>query len=142
MVAAGGLVPVPFRVGPLWFERTIYQNAVDFMIDTRHYTGNDRNTCRGSFGWRDDHHFAWVLHTLVPQCISTLRAPLNFDCAKAESGAVVVDFGNGGSSRVTVTETGASTGIFTGRVDIRPGAPIIRASHGFGYLGTHATLQP
>lgn len=74
VVAAGGLVSVPFRIAPLWFERTIYQNAVDFMIDSRHYVGNDRNPCRGSFGWRDDHHFGWQLHTLVPQYISNPSA--------------------------------------------------------------------
>lgn len=74
VVAAGDLVSVPFRIGPFWFERTIYQNAVDFMIDTRHYVGNDRNPCRGSYGWRDDHHFAWQLHTLVPQYISNPSA--------------------------------------------------------------------
>jgi len=74
VVAAGGLVSVPFRIAPFWFERTIYQNAVDFMIDSRHYVGNDRNRCRGSFGWRDDHHFGWQLHTLVPQFISNPSA--------------------------------------------------------------------
>ena len=74
VVAAGGLVSVPFRIGPFWFERTTYQNAVDFMIDSRHYVGNDRNTCRGSFGWRDDHHFGWQLHTLVPQYLSNPSA--------------------------------------------------------------------
>ena len=74
VVAAGGLASVPFRVAPFWFERTIYQNAVDFMIDSRHYVGNDRNRCGGSFGWRDDHHFAWQLHTLVPQYISNPSA--------------------------------------------------------------------
>ena len=74
VVAAGGLTSVPFRVGPFWFERAIYQNAVDFMIDSRHYVGNDRNRCNGSFGWRDDHHFGWELHTLVPQYISNPSA--------------------------------------------------------------------
>ena len=74
VVAAGGLVSVPFRVGPFWFERTIYQNAVDFMIDSRHHVGNDRNLCVGSYGWRDDHHFGWELHTLVPQYISNPSA--------------------------------------------------------------------
>ena len=74
VVTAGGLVSVPFRIGPFWFERTIYQNAVDFMIDARHYVGNDRNTCRGSFSWRDDHHFSWQLHTLVPQYLSNPSA--------------------------------------------------------------------
>jgi hypothetical protein len=74
VVAAGGLVSVPFRIAPLWLERTLYQNAVDFMIDSRHHVGNDRNRCNGSFGWRDDHHFAWELHTLVPQYLSNPSA--------------------------------------------------------------------
>jgi hypothetical protein len=47
---------------------------MDFMIDSRHYVGNDRAPCRGSFGWRDDHHFGWELHTLVPQYISNPSA--------------------------------------------------------------------
>ncbi len=74
VVVAGGLTSVPFRIGPLWFERTIYQNAVNFMIDSRHHVGNDRNPCVGSFGWRDDHHFGWELHTLVPQYLSNPSA--------------------------------------------------------------------
>lgn len=74
VISAGEWISVPFRVGRFWFERTIYQNAVDFMIDSRHYVGNDRNRCNGSFGWRDDHHFGWQLHTLVPQYISNPSA--------------------------------------------------------------------
>jgi hypothetical protein len=74
IVEAGGIRSVPFRIGPFWFERVTYQNAVNFMIDSRHYVGNDRNVCRGSFGWRDDHHFGWELHTLVPQYISNPSA--------------------------------------------------------------------
>lgn len=74
VVEAGGLVSVPFRIGPFWLERVSYQNAVNFMIDSRHYVGNDRNVCRGSFGWRDDHHFGWELHTLVPQFLSNPSA--------------------------------------------------------------------
>ena len=74
VVEAGGLVSVPFRIGMWWLERVTYQNAVDFMIDSRHYVGNDRSVCTGSFGWRDDHHFAWELHTLVPQWISNPSA--------------------------------------------------------------------
>ena len=74
MVEAGGLISVPFRIGPWWLERVTYQGAVDFMIDSRHYVGNDRANCKGSFGWRDDHHFGWELHTLVPQYISNPSA--------------------------------------------------------------------
>jgi hypothetical protein len=74
VVEAGGLVSVPFRVGPNWLERISYQGAIDFMIDSRHYVGNHRKACRGSFGWRDDHHFGWELHTLVPQWLSNPSA--------------------------------------------------------------------
>jgi len=74
VVEAGGITSVPFRIGPFWLERVSYQNAVNFMIDSRHYVGNDRNVCRGSFGWRDDHHFGWQLHTLVPQFLSNPSA--------------------------------------------------------------------
>ncbi len=74
VVEAGGLTSVPFRVGPFWLERISYQDAVDFMIDSRHYVGNDRAVCRGSFGWRDDHHFGWELHSLVPQLLSNPSA--------------------------------------------------------------------
>ena len=74
VVEAGGLTSVPFRIGPFWLERVTYQNAVNFMIDSRHYVGNDRNPCQGSFGWRDDHHFGWELHTLVPQFLSNPSA--------------------------------------------------------------------
>jgi hypothetical protein len=74
VVAAGGLVSVPFRIAPFWFERTIYQNAMDFMIDSRHHVGNERMPCKGSFGWRDDHHFGWQLHALVPQYLSNPSA--------------------------------------------------------------------
>ena len=74
VVEAGGLTSVPFRIGPFWLERVSYQDAVDFMIDSRHFVGNDRAKCNGSFGWRDDHHFGWELHTLVPQFISNPSA--------------------------------------------------------------------
>ena len=74
VVEVGGLVSVPFRIGPFWLERVTYQDAVDFMIDSRHHVGNDRANCRGSFGWRDDHHFGWELNTLVPQYISNPSA--------------------------------------------------------------------
>jgi hypothetical protein len=74
VVVAGTNVSVPFRVGPWWLERVSYQDAVDFMIDSRHYVGNERAVCQGSFGWRDDHHFGWELHTLVPQWLSNPSA--------------------------------------------------------------------
>ncbi len=74
VVEAGGITSVPFRIGPFWLERVSYQNAINFMIDSRHYVGNDRNVCPGSFGWRDDHHFGWELHSLVPQFLSNPSA--------------------------------------------------------------------
>ena len=74
VVVAGTNSSVPFRIGPWWLERVTYQNAVNFMVDSRHYVGNDRNVCQGSFGWRDDHHFGWELHTLVPQFLSNPSA--------------------------------------------------------------------
>jgi hypothetical protein len=74
VVLAGTNSSVPFRIGPWWLERVTYQNAVNFMVDSRHYVGNDRNVCQGSFGWRDDHHFGWELHTLVPQFLSNPSA--------------------------------------------------------------------
>ncbi len=74
VVEAGGIVSVPFRIRPWWLERVSYQRMIDFMVDSRHYVGNDRAVCSGSFGWRDDHHFGWELHTLVPQYLSNPSA--------------------------------------------------------------------
>lgn len=74
VVKVGDQLSVPFRVADWLLERTTYQRAVDFMIDSRHYVGNDRNVCLGSYGWRDDHHFGWELHTLVPQWLSNPSA--------------------------------------------------------------------
>ena len=74
VVVAGTNVSVPFRIGPWWLERVTYQDAVDFMIDSRHYVGNEHAVCKGSFGWRDDHHFGWELPTLVPQWLSNPSA--------------------------------------------------------------------
>lgn len=74
VVECDGHRSVPFRIGQNWLERVTYQNAVNFMIDSRHLVGNYRKPCRGSFGWRDDHHFGWELHTLVPQYLSNPSA--------------------------------------------------------------------
>lgn len=74
VVVAGTNMSEPFRIGMWWLERVSYQGAVDFMIDSRHYVGNSRAKCNGSFGWRDDHHFGWELHTLVPQLLSNPSA--------------------------------------------------------------------
>ena len=74
VVVAGPHTSAPFRIGHWWLERVTYQNAIHFMVDSRHYVGNHRPVCRGSFGWRDDHHFGWELHTLVPQWLSNPSA--------------------------------------------------------------------
>lgn len=79
--AAGKWVEIPSatldgntEVGLWHFERITYQPSIDFMVDSRHYVGNYRKRCRGSFGWRDDHHFAWVLRSIVPQYLSNPAA--------------------------------------------------------------------
>ncbi len=77
LVQAGDYDSVAFRVAPRLLEQFTYQPAMDFMIDTRHYVGNDRRLSRRSFGWRDDHAFAWQLHTLVPQWLSNPAAYRN-----------------------------------------------------------------
>lgn len=74
VVKAGEHTSVPFTVGLWQLERITYQNAVNFMIDSRHYVGNYTKPCRGSFGWRDDHAFGWALRTLVPQYLSNPAA--------------------------------------------------------------------
>lgn len=74
VVVAGTNTSVPFRIGQWWLERVTYQGAVDFMIDSRHYLGTHRASCRLSYGWRDDHHFGWELNTLVPQFLSNPSA--------------------------------------------------------------------
>jgi DUF1680 family protein len=92
IVVAGTNSSVPFRVGPWWLERVTYQNAVNFMVDSRHYVGNVRAVCQGSFGWRDDHHFGWELHTLVPQFLSNpsayQRMPRQIQYEKAQDPAL------------------------------------------------------
>lgn len=74
VVTADGRTSVPFRVGAWWLERVTTQRTIDFMIDSRHYVGNERRPCGGSYGWRDDHHFGWELHSLVPQWLSNPSA--------------------------------------------------------------------
>ncbi len=65
---------VPFGIGHWWIERVSYQNSINFMIDGRHRFGTYKKPCRGSFGWRDDHHFGWELNTLVPQFLANPEA--------------------------------------------------------------------
>ncbi len=73
-VKAGGERSDPFRIGHWWLERVSYRNAMDFMIQSRHYVGNYTRRCVGSFAWRDDHHFGWELNTLVPQYLANPAA--------------------------------------------------------------------
>ncbi|MDZ8119097.1 discoidin domain-containing protein [Pontiella agarivorans] len=74
IVKIGPHTSFPFRIGHWWLEKVTYQNAVTFMDQSRHYFGNYKKKCRGSFGWRDDHHFGWELNTLVPQYLSNPSA--------------------------------------------------------------------
>ena len=76
VIVADTFKSFPFRVGMWWIERTTYQNAINFMIDSRHYVGNYKKKCSGTFSWRDDSHFGWELHTLVPQYLSNPDAYL------------------------------------------------------------------
>lgn len=70
VVVADGLVSVPFSIGPWWIERVTYQNAVDFMIGSRHHVGTHTSPRDKSYGWRDDHAFAYEVNTLVAQYLS------------------------------------------------------------------------
>lgn len=73
-VKTAGRTSFPFRIGLWWLERVTYRNAVLFMAQSRHYFGTHKGTCRGSYGWRDDHHFGWELNTLAPQLLSNPSA--------------------------------------------------------------------
>ncbi len=70
------LTSFPFKIGHWWLERVSYQGSVDFMIDSRHYVGNHTGKRRDSYSWRDDTHYGWVLHCLVPQFLSSPTAYL------------------------------------------------------------------
>lgn len=74
VVTAAEETSVPFTIGLWQFERIGYPAAVNFMVDSRHYVGNHRAKCKGSYAWRDDHHFSWLLCTLVPQYLSNPAA--------------------------------------------------------------------
>lgn len=74
VVEAGGHSSFPFRIGPYWLERVTYQNAIDFMIGSRHHLGTFRDPIGNSIGWRDDCHFAYELNTLVAQYLSNPAA--------------------------------------------------------------------
>jgi hypothetical protein len=76
-IIAGEHESVPFRVAPRLLEQLTYQLAIDFMVDSRQYIGNTRSASVRSYAWRDDHAFAWQLHTLVPQWLSNPDAYRN-----------------------------------------------------------------
>lgn len=76
VVHVGDEVSVPFAMGHWWLERVSYQGMIDFMVDSRHYVGNYTKPCVGSFGWRDDHHFAFELNSLVSMWLSNPAAYL------------------------------------------------------------------
>jgi hypothetical protein len=76
VIVADTFKSFPFRIGKWWIERATYQNAINFMIDSRHYVGNYTKKCSGTYSWRDDSHFGWELHTLVPQYLSNPDAYL------------------------------------------------------------------
>lgn len=76
VIVADTFKSFPFRIGQWWIERVTYQDAMDFMIDSRHYVGNYTKKCSGTYSWRDDSHFGWELHTLVPQYLSHPEAYL------------------------------------------------------------------
>ena len=74
VIEADGHTSFPFRIGPYWLERVTYQNAIDFMIDSRHYVGTSTTPIGNSIGWRDDCHFAFEVNTLVAQYLSNPAA--------------------------------------------------------------------
>lgn len=76
IIEAGDLISEPFYVGAWWLQKITYQPAMDFMIQSRHYVGNVRETRSKSYGWRDDTHFAFELNTLVEQYLSN---PVAYD---------------------------------------------------------------
>ncbi|MGL1935065.1 MAG: hypothetical protein OCD01_08595 [Fibrobacterales bacterium] len=77
VIVADSITSFPFRIEAWWLERVSYQNSIDFMIDSRMWVGTFTEDPGGqNFGWRDDHHFGWELHVLVPQYVSNPDAYL------------------------------------------------------------------
>ncbi len=104
IVEAAGEISVPFRIGPWWFERVTYHNAVDFMIDSRHYLGTYPGTCGNSFGWRDACHFAFEVNTLVAQYLSN---PLAYERMDKEITYPTIPSPEPGSSAARYIQWGA-----------------------------------
>ena len=160
-----------------WFSR--YPGGIGRLVEARfvidgapkngHYP---HNPGIGNVGWTEGWvqfncalnislaYLAWSDTSLElerdgEELVIRMHAPLDFDHSKVETGNVVVDSGQGDIERITVTETGPSTGIFVGRVGLEPGAgpqpgdgilqvrpgASVRVSHGFGYLGRCAGID-
>lgn len=72
--------------------------------------------------------------------ILELRAALNQDWTKPEMGYVLVANGNAESEKVTVTETGANTGLFQASYTVPAGVTALTASYGYLGFGKKAML--
>ncbi len=70
VVRIGGVTSDPFRIGPWWLERVSYEGAMTFAVQSRNYVGNVTEPASHTYAWRDDHHFAFHLRTLVSQYLS------------------------------------------------------------------------
>jgi len=74
VVRIGDITSDPFRIGPWWLERVSYDGAMQFAIQSRNYVGNVKEPAGFTYAWRDDHHFAFHLRTLVNQFMSNPAA--------------------------------------------------------------------
>ena len=79
VVQIGDVTSDPFRVGPWWLERVSYDLAMEFMVQSRNHVGNVETPAGYTYAWRDDHHFAFHLRTLVSQFLSHPQAYLRMD---------------------------------------------------------------
>lgn len=70
VIQIGAVTSDPFRVGPWWLERVTYDLAMDFMVQSRNHVGNVETPAGFTYAWRDDHHFAFHLRTLVSQFLA------------------------------------------------------------------------
>jgi hypothetical protein len=91
----------PFRIGPWWLERVSYQLAMDFMVMSRNRVGNVTEPASHSYAWRDDHHFAFHLRTLVNQYLSN---PAAYDRMERTIGEVVDESGLSGTLQSCAVE--------------------------------------
>jgi len=70
VIRIGAVTSDPFRVAPWWLERVTYDLAMDFMVQSRNHVGNVDTPAGYTYAWRDDHHFAFHLRTLVSQFLA------------------------------------------------------------------------